>query len=1206
MFEVYQDQYGFYTLENGQRVAAPYETQQQVIAANLPFNPAPPSQTYEAQQQGLYNPLSIDTNTYDDINISDYDSPQQPVDMWGLPNQQIQSPNQGQQFYDPNYIGSDITDNTLRNQNRNEFSTEKHYDDINSNDVEDPPKGVNDLQNRYNVFNPFSNVGGYGIIGAFNVAGAGAKSIQQGRQEGDRGAVRRGAFATGAGLAAGLLGAGKSFAAGMGNQNMYRESVNNMNESQRKLALGNTKGQEDLANNGYLQYKSITHRDGGTQSGDIYKTTYSNAMPQKFYQDGGEQTTAVLSGRQTPTTSNLVNPMEVNSEVEHGEMVQQQGNISQVDGKRHSQGGEGVTLQEGDQVLTDDIRIPFAQRRDIEKKLGIKLKTTDTYSQAMEKYNKKIGLTELQKEQEDIFADLKKDSERDYAQTRQKETTEQVNQMLISKKINDTENAKNELKPLQDEAFNSLFEMQEFAKENLSENLRRKDGGLRKNDMEFTEGESYEYNRDGNRIKMTYQDGGFHVDNQQDLDSLRKVLSENKITKEEEVNNYFFKCGGMKKYQEGGMIQQGDNPQMMQQQAPQQDQMQQVVEQIAQALQQGAQPEEIVAQLAEMGMEQEQAIQLIQGVMQQMQTPQEQGIVDPMQGMQPQQFQYGGAKDMQAYNDSIVKHVMPVIDPSNDKVVFTGEGKYEDLKGYSKVLVDDYIVGLRNWWINEQATKNPQITNKRLKEFNEGGTWRPPMLLPERDTMSDTEITKYVDEAIKKGTLKGKKEDLVDLVKNGYLSNIKTKLGEGYNNLSPENIKALIDWEITNTPQERVGVAKTPANGTNVAATTTYDFPTAITGIEGAESQNVSSTENLSGVENIQSYQGAGYGQQMQDVDKFLGVHNWFFDTPEKQAELKKQIASRGSKPLVKDFQKAYNQKIRDEAKANGLDEAKIEELIKQYGFHGDKIQGIEGKLGAYTSSRPLFNFKKTADEVVIEPVVVDTPADGVIDPYNLPQGYVGRTPIVPVKPVLPPMGMIAPAYALPDYGKISPIKVDHIEATTGIQGVLRAQMQANQGRAGMQTQANLSQAAAQASGNINKAVSDVNRQNAAYKMQTDQVNLQQDNAQQNANVQGIQRYDELAARALANQDQSVRNYFDELYTQRIGAQRESRNLAMIDAMNPQFTFDQAGNVLYTPVNERGLTTPTGIGGGMYASQNALEGVSDEQLKKLYKQRGLA
>ena len=77
------------------------------------------------------------------------------------------------------------------------------------------------------------------------------------------------------------------------------------------------------------------------------------------------------------------------------------------------------------------------------------------------------------------------------------------------------------------------------------------------------------------------------------------------------------------------------------QQAPQQGgQEQEIMGQVAQALQQGMAPEEVMTKLVEMGMPEEQAGGLIQGVMQQLQGGQ-QGQPMATGGMMPKQYKYG-------------------------------------------------------------------------------------------------------------------------------------------------------------------------------------------------------------------------------------------------------------------------------------------------------------------------------------------------------------------------------------------------------------------------------------------------------------------------------------------------------------------------------------------------------------------------------------
>lgn len=147
----------------------------------------------------------------------------------------------------------------------------------------------------------------------------------------------------------------------------------------------------------------------------------------------------------------------------------------------------------------------------------------------------------------------------------------------------------------------------------------------------------------------------------------------NRDTEQQEEQGAFSKYGGpfrrkLRRAQDG--MQQPSEEEMMmmqqqqQQQPPQQgqeqgqggDQMQQIMQQVGQALQQGAKPEEIIVQLlqgqippeaivqifVEFGMEQEQVVGLIQAVMSQSQGGQEQQMQQEPQMSQEEMMRYGG------------------------------------------------------------------------------------------------------------------------------------------------------------------------------------------------------------------------------------------------------------------------------------------------------------------------------------------------------------------------------------------------------------------------------------------------------------------------------------------------------------------------------------------------------------------------------------
>jgi hypothetical protein len=113
--------------------------------------------------------------------------------------------------------------------------------------------------------------------------------------------------------------------------------------------------------------------------------------------------------------------------------------------------------------------------------------------------------------------------------------------------------------------------------------------------------------------KMQLADNSFIVNNQEN----RGVY---------DFNSGDFKPDKVLNTKYGGYMQEGGNMQ--------QPDQEQIVQGVAQMLQQGAQPEQIAQQLIQMGLPQEQAIQLIQTVMQNLQGAQEQPVM-----------QYGGGMD---------------------------------------------------------------------------------------------------------------------------------------------------------------------------------------------------------------------------------------------------------------------------------------------------------------------------------------------------------------------------------------------------------------------------------------------------------------------------------------------------------------------------------------------------------------------------------
>jgi hypothetical protein len=326
--------------------------------------------------------------------------------------------------------------------------------------------------------------------------------------------------------------------------------------------------------------------------------------------------------------------------------------------------------------------------------------------------------------------------------------------------------------------------------------------------------------------------------------------------------------------------QQMQNPMMGQ--APAQDPMQQVMMMVQQMMEQGAAPEDVVMELlnnqvppdvivqvfVQMGIPQEQAVQIIQGVM-----SQEQGM--PEQGMDPSMMQGQG----------MTPDMMPAMDPRMAMMQMGGASSDDG-------LIEEILNAL-----NQGA--NPEEVIGFLVEQG----------MPEQEAM----------------------QTVMQLVQS---SNSQTQ---------PTMYKG------GELPKAQVG----------------YTFPTTFKTF--GEPVRVAETDQLTGVETVQSSRpGSGFGAQVQDINKFMNTHAWYFGklSEEEKTKFINEVKSGKESTLVKNFQKAYNNLLTDEAKKRKLPDAEITKIIEEIGFSDKGPRKLDGKFGAFTSSRPYFNFNVIEDKV--------------------------------------------------------------------------------------------------------------------------------------------------------------------------------------------------------------------------------------------------
>ena len=146
-------------------------------------------------------------------------------------------------------------------------------------------------------------------------------------------------------------------------------------------------------------------------------------------------------------------------EVERGEYMKfLNGDVAEVTGKKHSEGGEEMDVAGGTKVISDFTKVGGKNAKFFKDEFSIKTKANDTYSDILDKYSKQIGLKDLVEEQESIIEEIEKQKDTD------NKSTFDLNMQFLSERMKEIEEEKKPLEELQKEAFEKVFTKQEDSK----------------------------------------------------------------------------------------------------------------------------------------------------------------------------------------------------------------------------------------------------------------------------------------------------------------------------------------------------------------------------------------------------------------------------------------------------------------------------------------------------------------------------------------------------------------------------------------------------------------------------------------------------------------------------------------------------------------------------------------------------------------------
>lgn len=231
-------------------------------------------------------------------------------------------------------------------------------------------------------------------------------------------------------------------------------------------------------------------------------------------QDGGKKYKA-LTGEYT-IEKDRIEDEDVVAELEHREFLKTPTQeITQIDGENHENGGAKLTeeqIPDGSEVISDHLKLTKDQAKSFSEKYDLKLSTKDTYADILHKWNKKSGLEENVKEQEDLIKQIEKQVKL-LEEKPEAETTINLNIDLLQKELTELEQEKQPLEEERKSVFDEVFKAQESQKpKEEKEDDKMQDGGMFNGDMVISYAKKHGISPDrAMELVNMYKNGGYRA-----------------------------------------------------------------------------------------------------------------------------------------------------------------------------------------------------------------------------------------------------------------------------------------------------------------------------------------------------------------------------------------------------------------------------------------------------------------------------------------------------------------------------------------------------------------------------------------------------------------------------------------------------------------------------------------------------------------------
>lgn len=200
------------------------------------------------------------------------------------------------------------------------------------------------------------------------------------------------------------------------------------------------------------------------------------------------------------------------AELESGEFLKKPDEtIQQVLGEKHSKGGVELTaeqLPDESKIVSDHLKVGKDGAKKFNDEYDLGVKSTNTYADVIDKFNRKTGLDKIVKEQEDLASKLQKQADKLLHNPNLEETIK-MNIDFLTQEFQELEQEKLPIIEARKSFYEEVFNLQEVSKAGENAKEMFQNGGLYNGDMIVEYSKKYNLPEDKIKELLTeYKNGG--------------------------------------------------------------------------------------------------------------------------------------------------------------------------------------------------------------------------------------------------------------------------------------------------------------------------------------------------------------------------------------------------------------------------------------------------------------------------------------------------------------------------------------------------------------------------------------------------------------------------------------------------------------------------------------------------------------------------